>query len=96
MAVNVTEFIDDPFGVTFSTFTDLLGTPFYLILISVIGAALFVKTRDPMMLGMYLISSGALLSGGGIFVGAIHMIPFYVIIIALGLTSMFIGLILRK
>jgi len=43
--VNGTELLDDPFNTVFSPFTDLLGSAFWLVPISIIAAALFMKTK---------------------------------------------------
>lgn len=91
MAVNVTTLINNPVTTVFSPFVDLLGTPFYLIPVTVIGVALFIKTKEPIYLGFFLLLSGALLSGGGIFVGAMNMVLLYIFLIAAGFVSVFYG-----
>jgi len=94
--INGTTLIDDPWNTILSPFIDLLGTMFYLIPVSAIGVGLFVKTRNPVMVSMYLLSSGALLSAGSMFVGARDMIPLYIMVTAAGFAGLFISLILRR
>lgn len=96
MAVNVTEFMTNPWGNTFAVFTDLLGTPFYLIPITVVAAALWMKTKDPAMVSLYMITTGGLLLSGSLFVGVMDMVMFYGVFTAVGIGSLFIELFLRK
>jgi len=96
LEINGTTLLDDPWNTIFSPFTNLLGSMFYLIPVGAIGMGLFVKTRNPVMVSMYLLSSGALLSSGSIFVGAMDMVPVYIMITAAGVAGLFISLILRR
>ena len=96
MAVDVTAFMADPWGMTFSCFVDLLGTPFYLIPLSVIAGALYIKTKDVAIVSMYLISSSALLLSAGMFTGLTDMVNLYVVIIAIGLGGLVVELFLRR
>lgn len=94
--LNGTNFTTHPWNTTMSPFVNLLGTWFYLIPVSFIGAALFVKTRDPVMLSMYMITSGALLSTGSIFTGVMDMAVAYILFTAAGLTGLILSLIFRR
>ena len=67
--LNPSDLISQPWNTIFSCFVDLLGTPFYLIPVSVIGAAIYIKQRNLAVVSMYLLTSAALLSSGSIFVG---------------------------
>ena len=96
MAVNVTEFMTDPWGNSFAVFTDLLGTPFYLIPLTVVAGALWMKTKDPAMVSLYMITTGGLLLSGSLFVGVMDMVMFYGIFTAIGIGGLFIELFLRK
>lgn len=95
-AINGTTLLDNPFETIFSPFTDLLGSVFYLVPVSAIGLGLFVKTRNPVMVSMYLLSTGALLSTGGLFTGAMEMVPVYIMIAAAGMAGLFISLLLKR
>ena len=103
MAFNASEIVTEPFNTTFSPFTDLFegmlpGTAaaFFLLPLSIITIALFVKTRDPVMVSMFMMASGALASAGSIFVGAIGMVPVFVIFSALGVTALFVSLFFKR
>jgi len=102
--INGTELVDKPWETVFSPYTDLfasilgvgLGNGAFLIPISFIGAALFWKSKSPVTVGMYLITTGALLSGGGLFTGMTQMILVYIIVVAMGIGSLFVGIFLRR
>lgn len=95
-AINGTTLLNDPWNTIVSPFTDLLGTGFYMIPVGAIGAGLYVKTKNPVMVGMYLLSSGSLLAGGSIFAGMMGMVPIYIMVTAAGIASLMIGLLLRR
>ena len=90
MTVNGSELINNPFDTIFSPFVDLLGTGFYLIPLTFICIALYIKTREPAVVSAFMLASGTLLSGGSIFTGYGSMGFAYMMLAALGL----IGLIL--
>ena len=94
--LNASDLINQPWTTIFSCFVDLLGTPFYLIPVSVIGAAIYIKQRNLAVVSMYLLASVALLSSGSIFVGKTEMILVYIVLIALGIGGVFIGFLLRE
>ena len=96
MAVNVTELVNDPVNVTFSTFTDILGSGYYLIPILVIGGGLLLKTKDPVIFGVYLMSAGIFLGGANIFYYIMGAVPLMIVLVAGGFTSLFIGIIINK
>jgi len=69
MPFNGTDWINQPWNTTFKPFTDLFepfGEAFYLIPITFIGVALYMKTRNPTVVSAYLIAVGVLMTGGGI------------------------------
>lgn len=92
MAVNGSELIDEPWSTIFSTFTDLLGPGFYLIPVTIIGAALYMKTRSPVAVSAYLIGAGVLLLGGGLFVGYPEMINVFGIVTVIGIMGLIVSL----
>ena len=95
-AVNGSTLLNDPWNTIVSPFTDLLGTGFYMIPVGAIGVGLYVKTRNPVMIGMYLLSSGSLLASGSIFAGMMGMVPIWIMVSAAGIASLMIGLLLRR
>ena len=66
MAFNGSELIDNPFNQFFSAFTDILGYSFFLIPISFIAIALYIKTRTVAVAGVWLMAS-TLMVGTAIF-----------------------------
>ena len=103
MAFNASEIITEPFNTTFSPYTDLFdsmltgtGAAFFLIPLSIIAVALFVKTRDPVMVSTFMMASGVLASSGSIFIGAMGMVPVFVIFSALGIAGLFMSIIFKR
>lgn len=96
MPINGTELLDAPLETILSPFTDLLGSGFYLIPISILCAAIFLKTRDIVTVGVVMILSGALLSGGGIWTGYMEIVPLYIIFVGLGITSVVMGVVFMR
>lgn len=96
MPINGTDLLDAPWETILSPFTDLLGSGFYIIPVSVMAAALFIKTRDIVTVGAFMILAGALLSGGGLWTGYYGMSILYVIFTLIGLVSVVMGLLFRR
>ncbi len=94
--LNGTNFSHNLWNTTFSTFSNLLGAWWLLVPISFVGIALFMKTREPVMVSMYLLTTGALLTTGGIFVGMMDMVPVFIIMTAAGLAGVLISLLFRR
>jgi len=69
MALNGSEFLNNPWTTTFSPFTDLLGNGFYLIPIGFLAAALYVKTRNPVMTAAFLLGSSVLFESANLYMG---------------------------
>jgi len=102
MAINGSELIDHPWNTTFHPYLDLFqnwvgeGTIFYLVPFVFITIALFVKTRDPALTSAWMLGSGTLLAGGGIFTGAIEMSMAFTIFAAIGIAGLFISIFYKS
>jgi len=96
MAVNGTELIETPWETVLSPFTDLLGNGFYLIPVTFIAIALYVKTRDAVLASMWVMAAGILLASGSIFTGYIEMSILYTIIAAAGVTGIVMGILYMR
>ena len=96
MALNGTEFIEAPWDTMLSPFINLLGSGFYLIPITFIAMALYIKTHDTMLASSWLLASGVLLSSGAIFTGYLEMSIIYTIVVALGVTGIVINIFFMK
>jgi hypothetical protein len=95
-ALNGTNFTHHMWNTTWSPYVDLFGSGFFLIPVSFIGAALFMKTRDPAIISIYMITTGILLSAGGLFTGFTGGIGMYIIFTSIGLGSLIYSVILGR
>lgn len=96
MALNGSEFIDAPLETIFSPFTDLLGTGFYLIPLTFIVIALYIKTRDVVVASAFMMASGVLLSSGAIFADYPEMAFVYLIFTVLGIVGIVLGIFFMR
>lgn len=96
MAVNGSEFIDAPWETIFSPYTNLLGVTFYLIVLSFIVVALYIKTRDLVVVGAFMLASGVLLSSGAIFASYPEMAFLYIIFTLLGIVGLVLGIFFMR
>ena len=87
--INGSDLISQPWNTTFSPYIALFGQGWMIIPVSFIAAALFMKTRDPVILSMYMIISGALLTAGGLFTGFASGTFIYTLFTVLGIAVMF-------
>jgi len=62
MAFNGSDIVYQPWNTTFSPYIHLLGQGWIVIPFAFIGLALFVKTRDIGLVGIYLIVFGGFMS----------------------------------
>ena len=92
MAVNGSELINQPFDTIFSPFTNLLGSGFFLLPLTFIAIALYIKTREPAVVSMFMLASGGLLSGGSIFTGYTAMGLAYTLFAGAGLIGLFLSI----
>lgn len=96
MAVNGSELIDNPWTTIFSPFTDLFGPSFYLIPLTFIVIALYIKTRDVVVVSAFMIASGMLLGSGLIFANYPEMAYVYWLFAGLGLIGLIVGIFFPK
>jgi len=96
MAVNGSELIDAPFNTVFSPFTDLLGSMFWLIPISIIASALFIKTKNITVVGAWLLGTGMFFGSANIFDGVPAMFTVYGALIIIGIISIIAGILLQR
>ena len=96
MPINGSDIINNPFNTTFKAYTDLLGSTFWLIPVSFIAVALYVKTRNPVIVSAYILASGILLASGNIFMGTPEMVIVYIIFAVLGLVGLLLSIFFMK
>lgn len=95
-SINGSKLISDPINTIFSPYLNLLGDSFWLIPISVIAGALYLRTRNITVVGAWLLGAGMFMSGANIFAGYPVILDFYLFIVVIGVVSIFIGLIIEK
>jgi len=93
MPFNGSEIIDNPFSTIFSPFTDLFGTGFWLIPLTFMAVALYIKTKNIISVFAFLLAASALLASGSIFAGYPEMAYVYIIIGLLAIVSMVLGIL---
>jgi len=96
MPINGSELIDNPMTTIFSPFTDLLGTSFWLIPLTFIAIALYVKTRDVVIVSVFMLASGVMLSSGSIFAGYPEMALVYMLFSGLGIVGLIAGIFFMR
>ena len=102
MAYNGSNWINNPFNESFKPFTDFFQSftgfsgAFWLVPISVIAIAIYVKTESPIIVSVYLIASGALFSAGNIFTGNTEIGILYTVLTAFGITALIASILLQK
>jgi len=96
MSVNGSELIDNPWETIFSPFTDFFGMGFWLLPLSFIAIALYVKTRDTTIVSVWLMASSLLLSSGSIFTGQPEMAFVFSIFTVLGIIGVVVSIYFMK
>ena len=86
--LNGSALIDEPFITIMSPFTNLLGPGVYVIILSFIGVALYVKTHDLSTVSAFLLASGVLLASGNIFWGYGEMAFLFAVVALLGIIGL--------
>jgi len=91
-SINGSELIDSPWETVFSAFTDLFGTGFYLFPLVLVSAIIFVKTRDIVTVGGFMLASGAVLASVDLFSGYPEMSFVFVVFATIGIIALVLGL----
>ena len=85
---------------TLKPFTDLLGYGFFLIPITMIGAALWQQKKDPVAITLYFTASFTILSGtsGAAAIWGVNqpIIPLYLVLAAAGWTALIVQTIFLR
>lgn len=96
MPINGSEFLDNPWETIFSEYTEVLGMGFYLVPITFIAVALFIKTKDMVVTSAWLMGSCSILAGANLFIDFPEMALLYLIVAAIGLIGMIIGIFFMR
>ena len=90
LTINGSDLINQPWNTTFSPYIALFGQGWLLIPVSFIAAALFMKTRDPVLLSMFMIVSGIMLNATGLLFSTFQQGTFaYTIFTVIGIAVLF-------
>lgn len=100
----ISEFLDNPLDTMFEPFTNLFetlihpnaGGVFWLLPLIILTLTIQLKVKDSTVTSMFMIASGALLSGGGIFLGASTMAGVFIIFSAIGFVSLFMSIYFQR
>ena len=101
-SINGTTFTDNLWNTTFGPFTLLFqqitghGNLFFLIPFIVLTVGLYFKTRKPVIPALFMITGGALLGSGSMFIGAIDIAIAFYVFAALGFTSLIMDLYFKS
>jgi hypothetical protein len=91
---NWSQWYTNPFMGSLKIFTDMLGYGFFLIPITVIGAALWQQKKDPVAITLYFTASFTILagtSGAATIWGQYQgIIPLYIVLAAIGWTALIV------
>lgn len=100
--LNGTELIEDPFQIVTGPWTDWFeditgnGAVFYLFPVTIIALGVYVKTNDIVTTSMFLLITGALLFTGSVMVGIPEMGIIFIIFTAMGIVSLFLGILFQR
>jgi len=100
--LNGTEFMEEPFDTIFAQWTDPFaevvgnGQVFWLFPCCILSIGLYIKTEDIVTTSMFMLLTGAFLFTSASVAGATGMGTVFIIFIAMGFTSLFVGLLLQR
>ena len=100
--INGTDFINHTIQLPFSPFSDFFqdlvgnGNAWFLVPLIGLTLALWFKTEEPILVSMFMIGSGAILSLGSIFIGLYSLGGLFTILAAIGITILVISLVLQR
>lgn len=95
MAINETNFTDNIWNYTFKAWTNLFnnyvgnGNIFFIFPLIIVTMGIYVKTENPVLTSMFMISSGAVLGFGTLSAGIPDLPLLFVLFAAMGLVPLF-------
>lgn len=95
MALNGSELIEQPWDTIWGPFISIFGTAFWLIPIGIVGAALFMKTREITVTSVWLLVS-CLLVGATVFNEQPEIGFLYFVFVVIGLIGTIVSLFFIK
>ena len=102
MALNGSEWVDNPWNVTFSPYTDMFesifgnGNVFYLIPLIVLAFGIYMKTENPVMAAMFIMASGGIFTMGTMLAGLPELGMMFTIFTAIGIAILVTSVVFQK
>ena len=102
MALNGTEWRNNPWNTTLSPYTDLFenifgnGNVFYILPIIVLAFGIYMKTENPVFAAMFFMAASGIASMGLLLAGVPELGMMFTIFTAIGFTIVVIGVIFQK
>lgn len=101
MALNGTEWINNPWEIGLKPFTDIFqnsvgnGGVFYIFIIIALAFGIYKKTDDPIFSMMFIVGSGAILSIGSFLGGVANLGMLMTVFTAIGLTILVVSIVMQ-
>jgi len=96
MGLNGTELTEKPLDTIMTTFTDILGSAFWLIPIGIIAIALYIKTKNFTASSVWLMASTAILGSSNLFADHPEMSFLYYALTIMGFVGTVVSIYLMK
>jgi len=94
--INGTDFVNNPWNITFSVYTNLLGASFYLVPIVFISAALYVHTRKAIAATSFILVTCLIFAGSNLFLNNPEMAFVFLIFASFGFVGTFLSIFFNK
>jgi len=102
MALNGTDWMQQPWNTTFAPFTNIFedvmgnGQVFFLFPLIIVTFGVQIKTQNSVMTTMFMIGSGALLATGSLFTGMTYLATAFTIFAAFGIAGLIMSLLFQR
>jgi len=102
MALNGSEWVENPWNTTFSPYTDIFGqifgngNVFYIIPIIVLAFGIYIKTENPVFASVFVMGASGILAVGTMLSGLPELSMMFTIFTAIGITAVVAGIVFQK
>ncbi|NIQ88324.1 MAG: hypothetical protein GWN93_04305 [Deltaproteobacteria bacterium] len=86
-AINGSDFINNPWNITFQAYTNLLGPGAFLVVLIFICAALYMKTENAVAVTGFLTVASLLFISGGLYANWPEMARVFTVVAAFGIMA---------
>jgi len=102
--MSLIDFTTDPINTMVEPFTNLFahlinpyaGGVFWLFPVIILTYSIHLKVKNPAVTSLFMIGSGATLSGGGMFLGAGAMVGLFIVFTAIGFVKLFMDIYFQR